>query len=149
MRLAMYKGPPNKFWHKIGHKAICLWTRSEYSHCELAFGEPNLMGTTLCASASARDGGVRWTHINLSSGRWDVFDMPDHSVADEQTAREWFQKHNGKGYDYFGLLWFLLPIKLVNNSRRFFCSEADADALGLPKPHKFHPQKLLARVTKR
>jgi hypothetical protein len=40
MRIAMYKGPPDDFWHKVGHTATCLWTRSKYSHCELVFSAP-------------------------------------------------------------------------------------------------------------
>lgn len=140
MKLACYKGPPDDFWHTVGHTGTRLWTWSKYSHCELVFGEPDRFGASLCASASARDKGVRFTRINLDSGRWDVYELKGF---DEVYARQWFNDHAGRGYDYLGLLWFLLPIKAINHPKRFFCSEAMAHALQLPKPHKFHPQRLL------
>lgn len=144
MKLAMYKGPPTEFWHKVGHEATCLWTFSEYSHCELVFGGGSGDGKHLCASSSARDGGVRFKYINLASGHWDVYPIK----GDEAAAYDWFVAHQGAPYDHFGLGWFVLPIDQFNDPRRFFCSEAIAAALGLPKPHKFHPQRVLDRATK-
>lgn len=143
MKIAMYKGPPGDFWHKVGHWATCLWTRSKYSHCDLVFSDAPVGGKHLCASSSARDGGVRFKRIDLGSGKWDVFDLPGFDSFDEAYARQWFNDHAGRGYDYLGLLWFLLPIKAINHPQHFFCSEALAHALQLPKPHKFHPQRLL------
>lgn len=142
MKIAMYKGPADGLLHKIGHWFTCLWTSSDYSHCEFVFGEGDALGQSLCASASARDGGVRFKSIDVSSGRWDVFDVESDAAA----AYEWFAKHEGAAYDWFGLLWFVLPVRAFNSQRRFFCSEAMAQAAGLPKAHKFHPQKLLEHL---
>lgn len=144
MKLAMYKGPPTEFWHKVGHEATCLWTFSDYSHCELVFGEADRHGLHLCASSSARDGGVRFKNIDLASGRWDVYPIK----GDEAAAYQWFVNHQGAPYDYFGLGWFVLPVDQLNNPRRYFCSEAVAAALGYARSHKFHPQRVLdtARV---
>lgn len=143
----MYKGPPKDVAHKVSHWFTCLWTRSIYSHCELVFDRTAPGGGSLCASASARDGGVRFKYIDLDSGHWDVYDLPKVPVT-EHAARVWFyEKADARaGYDWFGLLWFVLPIKAFNSPRRWFCSEALAAALGLPKPHKWHPQKLLDRL---
>jgi hypothetical protein len=148
MKLAMYKGPPADFWHRLSHWFTCLWTFSEYSHCELVFAQSYSTGKWLCASASARDGGVRLKYIDLASGHWDVYDLPQFDKLTAAEARAWFYDKADRraGYDWFGLLWFVLPIKAFNNPRRYFCSEAISDALGLPKPHKFHPQRLLDRL---
>lgn len=142
MQLAMYKGPATEFLHKIGHAGTCLVTGSIYSHCELVFGPPLQSGRSLCASASMRDKGVRFKHINLSSGRWDVYPLAYDREA-EPYAYDWFLQHQGIPYDYLGLAWFVLPIRAFNQPNRVFCSEAIALALRLPKPHKFHPQRLL------
>lgn len=149
MKLAMYRGPAKDPWHQFAHWFTCLWTRSEYSHCELVFHASDIMnGKSLCASSSARDGGVRLKYIDLSSGHWDVYDLPQLDDIDEAEARAWFyEKSDARaGYDWLGLLWFVLPIKAFNDPRRYFCSEAIAAALGLAKPHKIHPQKLLDRL---
>lgn len=142
MKIAMYKGPARSVWHKIGHAFTCLWTGSEYSHCELVFDVRDSSSYTLCASSSGRDGGVRFKRINLASGHWDVYPIE----GDEVAAARWFVDHVAAGYDWFGLLWFVLPIKAFNNPKRYFCSEAMAASLGLEKPHKFHPQSLLDRL---
>lgn len=147
MRLAMYKGPASDPLHRLAHRFTCWWTRSRYSHVELVFDRAR-DGRWLCASASARDGGVRLKYIELESGHWDVFDLHQVPVT-EAIARAWFyrQADARAAYDWLGLLWFVLPVKAINNPRRWFCSEAVAAALGLPKPHKFHPQKLLESLT--
>ncbi len=148
MKLAMYKGPPTDFWRTVGHETTCLWTRSEYSHAELVFSEPLVNGKHFCASASARDGGVRFKSIDLSTGRWDVYDMPGFDWDDENHARQWFLDHEGMPYDYLGLAWFVLPIDGFNNPARYFCSEAIAAALRMRQPHKVHPQRLLDAALK-
>ena len=148
MKLAMYKGPPSDFSHKVAHLFTCLWTRSNYSHVELMLHESAVMnGKWLCASSSARDGGVRLKYINLNSGHWDIYDLPNFDRDAYNNAKAWFYEKGGAKYDWFGLLWFVLPVKAFNNPKRYFCSEAIASALGLPKPHKFHPQKLLDELT--
>jgi len=144
MKIAMYKGPPTGFWHKVGHEATCLWTFSEYSHCELVFGDADRSGRHLCASSSARDGGVRFKRIDLSTGRWDLYPIK----GDEAAAYQWFVQHQGKQYDCLGLAWFVLPIEQFNDPDRYVCSEAIAAALGYARPHKFHPQRVLDRAMK-
>lgn len=143
MKLACYKGPPDDFWHTVGHSGTCLWTRSRYSHCELVFSDPVLNGRHLCASSSARDDGVRFKRIDLSSGRWDLYQPARRYQTMEPQARQWFIEHEGLPYDHLGLAWFVLPIEEFNDPKAFVCSEAIASALRMRKPHKFHPQRLL------
>jgi hypothetical protein len=148
MKIAMYQGSPKDALHQVGHLATRLRTWSKYSHCELVFGDPDLFRMSMCASSSARDGGVRFKRIDLGSGRWDVYELPGFDAFDTAHARQWFHDHTGTPYDHLGLLWFVLPIGKFNHPARFVCSEACAAALRLPKPHKFHPQRLLDAVKK-
>lgn len=146
MKLAMYKGPATEALHKLAHKGTCLWTFSEYSHCELVFGEKDVNGNYLCASSSIRDGGVRFKRIDIDSGKWDVYPM-NVTNEEESYAYQWFVNHQGAPYDYLGLAWFVLPINSFDNPSKFFCSEAVAASLQLDKPHKYHPEKLFRKVT--
>ena len=139
MQIAMYKGPPrDDSGHKIGHALTCWWTKSIYSHCELVIND-------VCYSASARDGGVRSKMIDLASGRWDVFALPDATPQAELQALRWFAMHDGQPYDWGGLLGFVLPFR-THRTRRWFCSEAVAAALELPKPERMTPQLLLSTL---
>lgn len=143
MKIAMYKGPAKDIAHKISHWITCLRTMSVYSHCEIVFSEPRGDGTSLCASSSLRDGGIRFKQIDLDSGNWDVYVI---SGYDEEYAKAWFEARKGMPYDIWGLLWFLLPIRKFNNPNSYFCSEACAAALKIDSPHKLHPQSFLDAV---
>lgn len=131
MKLALYKGPAQDIAHKIAHWAVCLFTGSPYSHCELVIGG-------VCWSASARDGGVRGKVIDLASGHWDLFEIH----GDEDLALEWFLAHDGARYDWAGVFRFALPFLPASRSR-WFCSEACAAALLLPGARDLNPQQLL------
>lgn len=141
MMLAMYRGPGKSVWHKIFHWAVCLVTRSRYSHCELVFGGRREDGTWLCASASERDGGVRIKRIDLTGPSWDCYEVPGYSDQDAALALQWFIDNDEAKYDWLGLFGFVLPIRL-HIKRRWFCSEAIAEALGIPRPQAVHPQRL-------
>ena len=119
MQIAFYKGPATGLVNKLGRLLVCLGTLSRYSHCELV-----IQG--VCYSASARDGGVRGKVIDLASGHWDVVDVP----GDEAVALAWFHAHMGEAYDWMGVLRFALPF-LRQRPRKWFCSEAVAEALGV------------------
>jgi len=143
MKLALYKGPPTDWQHKIAHWAVCTATGSIYSHCELVIGG-------VCWSASARDGapgkrnGVRGKVIDLASGRWDVIELP--ADLDEAAALAWFQAHNGSRYDWAGVFRFVLPL-LPHRQDQWFCSEACGAALGIANPHELSPATLAERFT--
>ena len=133
MQVALYKGPPADLAHKLAHWAVCVFTRSIYSHCELVIDG-------VCWSASARDGGVRRKLIDLQSGRWDVF--PIH--GDRASAWAWFTAHEGQRYDWAGVMRFSLPF-LTNSRTRWFCSEAVAAALGFDEPESYVPKHFVPR----
>ena len=145
MHIAMYKGPAKSLAQKLIHWGICSVTRSKYSHCELVPGLRAADGTHLCLSSSLRDGGVRFKRIDLSSGSWDVFPIAEDNEETRARAIQWFVAHADQKYDYLGLLWFLVPIRLHRPDRQF-CSEAIARALGLTDPHIYSPQHLLDEI---
>ena len=126
--LAFYKGPPRNDWlHTISHYAIRLWTWSKYSHAELVIDG-------ICYSSSTRDGGVRSKRIDLSSGRWDVVEMPLDRFR-EDDALSWFLINNGDKYDWAGVWRFVFPF-LPQSEKRWFCFEAIGSALGMAGAHK-------------
>lgn len=130
MKLAFYKGPAEGIWNRLFHWLVCWFTRSRYSHCELVVNG-------VCWSSSNRDGGVRGKVIDMTTGRWDVFEIP----GDQDRALSWFYRHDGADYDWMGLLRFIVPI-LPRWGERWFCSEAIGAALGLTEPERLSPQGL-------
>lgn len=139
MKLALYKGPPQTISHNIFHYATRLWTFSKYSHAELVIDG-------ICYSSSSRDGGVRSKLIDLSSGRWDVFDL-NTTPEQKQIALDWFEKHKGEPYDYRNIIRFVLPF-VGHNERHWVCYESIGAALGIDKPHKLDAEKLLTAALK-
>jgi len=130
MRIAFYKGRRSGLAGAFD-ALVRWWTRGPYSHVELVFSDG------LSASASNRDGGVRFKPITFNPDRWDFLPVD----GDERAARAWFLAHYGAAYDYAGLFGFLWrPGK--GATRRWFCSEAIAAALGYRDPWRFCPNTL-------
>lgn len=130
MHIAFYKGPAKGLTNKLGRFLVCVGTLSKYSHCELVIN-----GT--CYSASARDKGVRWKYIDLTSGHWDLVKV----YGDENKALAWFAEHQGQSYDWTGVIRFLIPF-LRQRPGKWFCSEAVAEALDMPESARITPGKL-------
>jgi hypothetical protein len=135
--LASYKstheGPAG--WINRGIRYV---TNSEYSHSEIAVGNP-FEGAVDCVSSSGIDGGVRVKRMKLSPTRWDILPLPDvkQSNVDQFLARE-----SGAKYDFFGVARFLLPWLFGASKRRWFCSEACAAIIGFDEPWRFSPADL-------
>lgn len=74
--------------------------------------------------------------------------MPEltSSTGAAGAALAWFREHAGDGYDWAGVVRFIIPF-LPHRRGQWFCSEACAAALGIAKPHKLTPQALLELVT--
>lgn len=132
MRLAFYKGRRGGLAGAFD-ALVRWWTRGPYSHVELIFSDG------LAASASQRDGGVRFKHIDFAPDRWDFVAVR----GDEAAARAWFVQHEGASYDYAGLFGFFWRPGSGAGSR-WFCSEAIAAALGCRDPWRFCPNTLAA-----
>ena len=126
--IAFYKGPPANDWqHTVSHYAIRAWTWSRWSHAELVIDG-------WCYSSSTRDGGVRAKRIDLTTGRWDVVpvDLPEDQIA---KAVSWFLMHDGDGYDWPGIGYFVLPL-IPHDKDRWVCFESIGAALGMAGSHK-------------
>jgi hypothetical protein len=127
MKVALYKG---KRGGSAGafDAAVRWWTRGAYSHVELIFSDG------ISASASARDGGVRFKDIEYHPDRWDIIEIE----ADEEYARAFFEKRVGLGYDYFGLFGFVWRPH-SGSALLWFCSEIVMGALKFDDPWQFNP----------
>jgi hypothetical protein len=128
MNAAFYKGTRPGL-HGVYNRAVRLWTRGPYSHCELVFGDG------IAASASLMDGGVRMKRIDFDAAKWDFVPLP---WADAARARRWFIDRDGMPYDVLGNLRFVVP-PLPDAPLRFFCSEAVLAALGFAEAWRFCP----------
>lgn len=130
LRVAFYKGSETLFG-----KMIRWWDRGPYSHCELVFSDG------AWATSYIRRG-VVIQHRNVDSSQWDFIELPDHLEA---PARKWFEEHNGKSYDFVGLVRFVLGF-IAPSRDKWFCSRACADALGMTEGWREGPNGLYAAV---
>lgn len=119
MKIAFYKGLGSGYASDI---AICLATFSKYSHCELVFSDG------MAASATRRDGGVRFKRIIFKSARWDIYDLP---MADSQeiATRAFFNLNEGSPYDTIGAVLANLGFDTLDRLG-FFCSSICSLVLG-------------------
>lgn len=145
--LALYKGRRDGAWYqpnvaaaRLGDWLIRTFTRSPYSHCEIALHKGG--GQYACYSASIRDGGVRAKTMPLPADKWDLIPIRDAEAHDKVWAL--YQATIGARYDYIGALGVVLPVRQVE--QRWFCSEWCARALGLGQPEKYSPSRLARRV---
>lgn len=116
--------------------------------------QPNEKGELWCLSSTGleripsfsnrragRIGGVRFKRINVISPQWEI----DNIQIGALKSALWANKNQGRLYDWqliFGFLSWLIP----NKKSRVMCSEACAEALGIPDGHRFDPCTLQAFV---
>lgn len=112
------------------------WMRSPYTHCEMIFSDG------ISASSSFLDGGVRFKHIEYKPEHWDIVELPCEL---EQSARNWFEEHEGDSYDVIGNLGFVIG-SIDDSKRKWFCSEVIMAALGVEEPGKFSPSTAMPVV---
>lgn len=139
--LALYR--PHD-WFDIGGKAICLWTRSEFSHVELVVeGEGDV--NDLCYSSSLRDGGVRRKRIDLFPAWWKVIDLPK---VDPRNIVIFYDKTAGQPYGWRDLITQHVLRLPRQDDQGWLCSEWIAMALNLPRPEVWTPGMLDDWATK-
>lgn len=127
MKLALYKGS-----NRCISKLIKWWTKSDYSHCEIVFSDG------MWGSSSDLEGGVCLRYVEHDPQLWVFYDI---SHFNETRARAWFELNKGRGYDYLGLLGFVIrPIK--GSLGRLGCGHACMAALGYKEPWRFDPGML-------
>tara|TARA_R110000868_G_scaffold143817_3_gene362370 strand:- start:693 stop:1193 length:501 start_codon:yes stop_codon:yes gene_type:complete len=119
--LAFFKGKASFFG-----RLIRWWTRSPYSHVELAFPfesplfrHPPGERWFIVYSSDEKDGGSRAKVIDLRSRDWDLVPVP---VPDEAKVLQWCHANLGRRYDFLGIFGMVIsPAR--DNPNRFFCSE--------------------------
>lgn len=128
---------------------IALFSWSRYSHIELVFSRPHrTMRNAFCYSASPRDGGTRFTEIDLTNGKWEIVPLP---WLDEHKAIAFCDKEMKCKYDWFGVFAFVVPF-LKPNPSKWFCSEigtavVEDQGYKAPKrPNKMNPEDLIEWV---
>lgn len=127
MRVAFYKAIRPGIQAIYSH-AVRLWTRSPYSHCEAIFSDG------MAASSSFLDGGVRFKRIDFDPDHWDFVDVD----CDESPVRQWFEQHQGAGYDLIGNVGFVIGF-VPDSKSKWSCAESVAAALGYPEPWRYSP----------
>lgn len=130
MKIAFYKGHG-----RVYDKLVKWWTKGSYSHVEVLFSDG------YSASASSRDGGIRFKKIKYNPERWDFVEVD----CPEQEVQLWFTLRAGEKYDYIGLLGFLWrPIS--GRDKLWFCSEAIAASLGYKDSWRYCPNTLYSTL---
>lgn len=138
MEVAFYKGRKRLF-----NRLTAWWLRGNYSHVELLLGYDE-NGLAICASSSMMDGGVRVKHMRLNADNWDIVPV----TCSEDKAWEWLWRNEGAAYDYLGLIGFIARV-LGHDKRKFVCSEAVAEMLGIREGWRFDPCSLYAALALR
>lgn len=133
MKIAFYKGTP-KGWRGLYSRGVRIVTKGHYSHCEVIFKDG------VSASSSIAHGGVRFALVTYNDAEWDFVEVPDALEAD---ARHWFFKHQGDKYDFLGNIHFVIPV-VGDEKKKWCCSEAVGEALGLRDAWRFNPNSLYA-----
>ena len=137
MKIAFYKGT-HKGLAGVFNRLVRWWTKGSYSHVELVIDYS--YGNSLCISSANLDGGVRTKLLDLDNGNWDLVDIP------EVDWFSWYEKNKDKGYDFLGLLGFVIGAG-KENPKKLFCSEAVADILGYKNAWRYSPNTLYDLVT--
>ena len=133
--VVFYKGkqPWTEPKNKLVDFLIRKFTKSKYSHCEIAIQTKDSDGY-LCFSSSFRDGGVRAKVIKLKEHHWDFIKVD----VDEDKLYEFFDNTVGMKYDLLGCLG-ILSNKIKHKKNEYFCSEWCAEVLGYENPEKMTP----------
>jgi len=135
MYLAFYKGKGD--WTDW---IIRKWTKSKYSHVELIIGEPE---DGIWYSSSPRSLRVEARHINYHSENWDIVSVS----GSEYKVRNFYLKTMGAKYDWMAIFFSVGILKwyskcLLQNPKKYICSEWCATALGLENACKYTPGSL-------
>jgi len=110
--MAFYKGTRPGLYG-IANRVGRYLDRGPYSHTELIFSDARYS-----ASSSIMDGGVRIKFIGYTSvGSWDFLPIPDKDNTIEKFATNFAR----------------------DNPNKWFCSEANLAALGIPESYRYGP----------
>jgi hypothetical protein len=134
MLLALQKGHQDGVTGLLGVVGRHL-DKTNYRHTEI------ILSSGISVSSSYRDKGVRFKYIDYSEpGMWDFYPLPDHL---EPRVIAWYLEHEGEEYDNMGNVRFLFGL-IDEDKAKWFCTESNAAALGLPDAWRYSPGALLA-----
>lgn len=122
-------------------RVSCFCLDEPYSHVELAYDYSDISNIGLTLSSSPRDGGIRQTRIDFSTGRWHLYKIETFKTEDE--ILEWFSSRTGIKYDYLGAIGLFVPF-IGQVPSRYFCTEAVGECLGVENASTLSPIRLLA-----
>lgn len=111
-------------------RLVCAIQGGDSAHCEMSVYRDR--DQHHCISASFLDDGVRFKVMPLPAAKWRIYEMPQDSTG----AIEWLRAHDRDGYDWLGLLGFIVR-RIRGQGDRRFCSEAAAEVLGLRDPWRY------------
>ena len=136
MKIASYKAIRPGF-SGLFSRLVRWWTSSEYSHTELIFSDG------VSGSSSFLDKGVRLKSIVYDKDHWDFFELPEY--LDENQARWWFERNQGKSHDVLGLIGFIWK-RGTQDKNKWYCNEAIGEALGVEEPWRFDPASFITLI---
>lgn len=110
---------------RLFSRLVCWWSGGDSAHCEV------VTSRGACISASWLDGGVREKTMPLPPEKWRIYEI---DAALDPAG--WLELNRGAGYDWLGLLSFVIARWRVSTTR-WFCSEVAAHILGLPEPARY------------
>lgn len=142
-QLAFYIGDFSNPDAELFDRAVCIWTRSRFSHVEMVFSDG------MSFSSSPRDGGCRFKEIDYNKpSHWVLFPIPWITEYDEQEIRAFCINQDGTKYDWTGIfLSQVLPLN-IQEPNRWFCSEIAANSLKAKRPAQYNPGSLYEMVRK-
>jgi len=102
-------------------KLIRYWTRFDITHVEVMRQNPQRPEALTSTIGAIEGKGVVWADLNEKKGKYKIYEV---TLTKEQYKLFWQYvfSHMGKGYDYFGILGFVV-LKVNEQPNRFYCSE--------------------------
>ncbi|MBW1812081.1 MAG: hypothetical protein JRJ39_00035 [Deltaproteobacteria bacterium] len=143
VRIAFYK-----YNKKVINAAISIWTwpfnrkTPAYSHAEIGI---QINDEWKYFSSTFREG-TRWIKAKdmfKHPERWDVYEK---EVSDQTPIIERANKIIGKGYDFAGILGFFTLFGLINDKKRWYCSEACYYVFTGKWKKRISPRRLYKRI---
>lgn len=140
--LASYKST-HAGWMGVINRVIRFFTKSQYSHSELAIASTAhpFEAPAVCVSSSGVDGGVRAKTMQLDPAKWDLIELHHVTASD---VLGFLAEHKGQRYDFVGCVRAVLPFVSREHTTRWFCSELCATVIGHTEPWRLHPGVLHA-----
>jgi len=115
--IVFYKGPGT-----LAEKAIRIWTKSRYAHCEFRRSDGLYHSNDRFRFVS------RTEPIHIDPAEWEEcrIALPEEIV--DRVERRQLRK-NGTEYDWRGIVFSQIFRLGIHNKKRWFCSKSNADDL--------------------